>query len=89
MPTRAKTWLLAQERLPDVLLSDVVMPGEMDGLALAHHVRARYPGVQIVLMTGHAAQLATISADGFVVVPKPCSADALAATLAAAAAAAR
>lgn len=85
----AKTWLLSQHKLPDVLLSDVVMPGEMDGLALAHHVRARYPGVQIVLMTGHAAQLSTISADGFVVLPKPCSADALAATLAAATAAVR
>ena len=84
---QAKTWLLGQQRLPDVLLSDVVMPGEMDGLALAHHVRARYPGIRIVLMTGHAAQLATISADGFVVLPKPCSADALAATLAAAVAA--
>lgn len=85
----AKTWLQHQPRLPDVLLSDVVMPGEMDGLALAHHVRARYPDIRIVLMTGHAAQLSTIAADGFVVLPKPCSADALAATLAAATAALR
>jgi nitrogen-specific signal transduction histidine kinase len=80
----AKTWLQTQAQLPDVLLSDVVMPGEMDGMALAHHVRSRYPGIRIVLMTGHAAQLSALSADGFVVLPKPCSADALAATLAAA-----
>jgi CheY-like chemotaxis protein len=78
----AKTWLQTQAQLPDVLLSDVVMPGEMDGMALAHHVRSRYPGIRIVLMTGHAAQLSALSADGFVVLPKPCSADALAATLA-------
>ncbi|HZF78896.1 MAG TPA: ATP-binding protein [Rubrivivax sp.] len=85
----ARTWLHSQAQLPDVLLSDVVMPGEMDGMALAHHVRARYPAIRIVLMTGHAAQLSALSADGFVVLPKPCSADALAATLAAGAPAPR
>jgi DNA-binding NtrC family response regulator len=52
-------------------------------------VRSRYPGIRIVLMTGHAAQLSALSADGFVVLPKPCSADALAATLAAATTASR
>lgn len=36
----------------DVVLSDVRMPG-MDGLALLDHVRARMPGVPVVLLTAH------------------------------------
>ena len=68
----------APHELPDVLLSDVVMPGDMDGLALAQHVRRRHPGVRIVLMTGYAEQLDTIARQGFLVLPKPCSAEMLA-----------
>ncbi len=37
-----------------VMFSDVVLPGEMDGLALARSVKARYPHVPIVLTTGYA-----------------------------------
>ena len=35
----------------DVVLSDIVMPGE-DGVSLLAHVRAQYPTVQVVLITG-------------------------------------
>jgi len=43
-------------RAPDVsvLFSDVVLPGDMDGLLLARSVRARYPHLPIVLTTGYA-----------------------------------
>ncbi|WP_291297285.1 ATP-binding protein [Elioraea sp.] len=37
----------------DLLLSDVVMPGERDGLALAAHATAVTPGVPVVLMSGY------------------------------------
>jgi two-component system cell cycle sensor histidine kinase/response regulator CckA len=40
---------------PDVLVSDVTMPGEMDGLALAEALRARIPGLRVVLVSGYAA----------------------------------
>jgi two-component system cell cycle sensor histidine kinase/response regulator CckA len=40
---------------PDVLVSDVTMPGEMDGLALAEALRARIPGLPVVLVSGYAA----------------------------------
>lgn len=65
-------------QLPDALVSDVVMPGEMDGVGLARAVRARYPAMGIVLMTGYASQMEAIATLGFEVLPKPCSADMLA-----------
>jgi signal transduction histidine kinase/CheY-like chemotaxis protein len=74
----ARDWLAGASALPDVLLTDVVMPGAMDGLALAEHVRRNHPGVQIIIMTGYAEQIETISRLGFHIVPKPCSEEMLA-----------
>ena len=78
----AAEWLASQPGLPDVLLSDVVMPGEMDGLALAQWARSRFPGLRIILITGYAEQMESISRQGFEVIPKPCSAEMLAAAIA-------
>jgi CheY-like chemotaxis protein len=72
-------WLHEHPDLPDVVLSDVVMPGAMDGLALAEHISLRHPFLPIVLMTGYSEQLGTIERAGFDVIPKPCSAEVLAA----------
>lgn len=69
----AKEWLLAQQVLPELLLTDVVMPGEMDGLALARFARASFPSLPVLLMTGYAEQLDAITQAGFEVVPKPSS----------------
>ena len=41
----------------DAILSDVTMPGSMDGAGLAHAARARLPTVPVVLATGHAGAL--------------------------------
>lgn len=38
---------------PDVLLSDVRMPLEMDGIDLARHVRRDHPNIKIILLTSH------------------------------------
>ena len=38
----------------DLVLTDVVMPGAMDGLALAREVRSRHPSLKLLLMTGYA-----------------------------------
>jgi CheY-like chemotaxis protein len=38
----------------DVIFSDVVLPGDFDGLLLARTIRARYPDLPIVLTTGYA-----------------------------------
>lgn len=43
--------VLERERI-DILFSDVVMPGEMDGFALAQHVIGRWPSVKVLLTSG-------------------------------------
>ncbi|MEJ5991312.1 ATP-binding protein [Ramlibacter sp. PS3R-8] len=78
----AREWLAAQPKLPDLVLTDVVMPGEMDGLALAAHLKKSMPGLPVLLMTGYAERLDEIAAMGFEVLPKPCSAEILAAAIA-------
>ncbi|MBP3957319.1 response regulator [Gemmata sp. G18] len=46
---------------PDLVLTDVYMP-KMDGLALVEQVRDRFPGVPVVLMTGHGSEQVAVSA---------------------------
>ncbi len=41
----------------DLMLSDIMMPGGMNGIELARIVRARMPGIKIILTTGYAASL--------------------------------
>ena len=35
-----------------LLFTDIQMPGRMDGLTLAHAVRARWPSIKIILVSG-------------------------------------
>jgi len=35
----------------------VMMPGSMDGAAFAHAARARFPGLPVILATGHVGWL--------------------------------
>ena len=44
---------LAKESPPDVAFLDVEMPGEMNGLALGKRLKALYPKLNIVIITGH------------------------------------
>ena len=44
----------------DILFTDIVMPGGMDGIALAREARARHPYLQIVLTSGYAQGLTDI-----------------------------
>lgn len=55
----------------DIVLSDIRMPGDTDGIALARWVRARLPRLPVVLMTGYSAELAQAQALGLQVLPKP------------------
>jgi PAS domain S-box-containing protein len=48
--------ILASRRDIDVVFSDVIMPGALNGIDLAHRVLADYPTVAIVLASGFTAQ---------------------------------
>ncbi|HXC26411.1 MAG TPA: PAS domain S-box protein [Stellaceae bacterium] len=47
---------LANEDDIQLVLSDIVMPGTMNGVALARRVRSTYPHVAVLLTTGYAPQ---------------------------------
>jgi signal transduction histidine kinase len=54
----------------DVVLTDVVMPGPMDGVALARALRERHPRLPVVLISGYSAALDAV--DDLTVLRKPC-----------------
>src|SRR4051794_14932215 len=60
----------------DLVFSDIVMPG-MSGLELARLIREHHPETPIVLATGYSDRAATALAEGFVLLQKPYSLDAL------------
>jgi two-component system NtrC family sensor kinase len=62
---------------PDLVFSDVSMPGEMDGIQLAHEIRRRWPSLPVVLLTGYATRVHDATAAGFRVLSKPVGAQAL------------
>jgi PAS domain S-box-containing protein len=61
---------LASERDIQLVLSDIVMPGSMSGVALARRVRSAYPHVAVLLTTGYAPQQELID-DALAVLRKP------------------
>jgi YesN/AraC family two-component response regulator len=44
--------MLCRERLPDIVVTDIDMPG-MDGITMAEEIRRLNPAVEIILMTGY------------------------------------
>jgi PAS domain S-box-containing protein len=68
--------LLADGTKIDLVFSDIVMPGTIDGVGLASEVQARYPHLPVILTTGYsdAAQAAPPSLP---ILRKPFDADAL------------
>jgi signal transduction histidine kinase/ActR/RegA family two-component response regulator len=69
----ALAWLAHASAQVDLLLTDVVMPGGIDGIALVQAVRERYPALKVLMMTGYAEQIDTITRMGHDVLPKPFS----------------
>jgi PAS domain S-box-containing protein len=45
--------VLQAGQLPDVVFTDIVMAGPMDGLGLARVLRERHPGLPVILTTGY------------------------------------
>jgi PAS domain S-box-containing protein len=62
--------LLAGPNDVNVVFTDIVMPGDMDGLALAHTIQERYAGLPVLLATGYSSAAARAAAE-FPVLRKP------------------
>jgi CheY-like chemotaxis protein len=78
----ALEWLADKRHAPDLVLTDVMMSGAMDGIGLAQALRASAPELPVLLMTGYAERIDEATSLGFEVLPKPCSAEALSAAIA-------
>jgi CheY-like chemotaxis protein len=62
--------VLEVSNAPDVLITDVKMPGAMDGFALAAHARQGKPGLKVIVTSGHAGPSAAVGvADAFIAKP--------------------
>jgi DNA-binding NtrC family response regulator len=46
--------ILERENSVRIVLTDIQLPGSMDGLRLAHHVRDRYPPTVLLITSGGA-----------------------------------
>ncbi|MGH1572434.1 ATP-binding protein [Methylobacterium sp. P31] len=63
--------LLERSSGADILVSDLVMPGGMDGLAFANEARRRWPGLPVILVSGYSASAARVTELGYPLYMKP------------------
>jgi PAS domain S-box-containing protein len=54
---------LAEGSRVDLVFSDIVMPGTIDGVGLAREIRSRYPNLPVVLTTGYSDAALAAPAD--------------------------
>ncbi len=66
----------------EVLFTDVTMPGSMDGIRLAHHVRGRWPPVKIIVASGMIGGHLQVLPTGSLFLSKPYAPEALTIALA-------
>ncbi|MDQ0135556.1 PAS domain S-box-containing protein [Neorhizobium galegae] len=65
---------LASDAEPDLMFSDIMMPGGINGVDLAKEVKQRHPKLPILLTSGHADALkSAATAEGVEILPKPYS----------------
>ena len=64
-----------------LVLSDVVIPGDVNGLDLARTLRDRRPELPVILVTGYSIYAPKVMAEGFALIEKPYRRDVLAASL--------
>jgi two-component system NtrC family sensor kinase len=55
----------------DLVFSDILMPGGMNGLDLAREIGERFPGIPVLLATGYSASAQDAVRHGVVVLQKP------------------
>jgi len=69
---------LANARDIDLILSDIMMPGGVNGLQLAREIRRRYPTIPILLTTGYVESASDVTDGEFNVLLKPYTLESLA-----------
>jgi CheY-like chemotaxis protein len=69
--------LLGQGRRFDLVLSDIQMPGRLNGIDLAEKVRGTWPSQRIALMTGYADEFERARHTGVTILAKPFNIDEL------------
>lgn len=66
--------VLASDAEPDLMFSDIMMPGGINGVDLAKEVKQRHPKLPILLTSGYADVLkSAATAEGVEILPKPYS----------------
>ena len=68
--------LLADGANVDLVFSDIVMPGAIDGVSLANELRSRYPTLPVILTTGY-SDAAKAAPSDLKIVHKPFDSDTL------------
>jgi|SRR5262245_343195 len=63
--------LLGNDPMIDLVFSDILMPGGMNGLELGHAIRHQYPAMPVLLATGYSSSARDAVRQGFVVLQKP------------------
>jgi CheY-like chemotaxis protein len=81
---RAAMELLDGGARPDLVFSDIVMAGDLNGLGLARRIRETWPSLPVLLTTGYSREAEAIG-DEFAVLAKPYQLSDLGAALQAAA----
>jgi two-component system NtrC family sensor kinase len=73
--------LIEAGRRFDLVFSDVVMPGGMSGLDLAHRLQDIRPGLPVLLATGYSHAVQEGAGKTFTIIPKPYTAAKIAAAI--------
>lgn len=63
--------LIEREGDVDLVFSDILMPGEMNGLELADHLRQQFPHIAVLLTTGYSTSAQDAVREGFELLQKP------------------
>jgi two-component system NtrC family sensor kinase len=55
----------------DLVFSDIVMPGDLNGVDLARIIRSHHPALPVLLATGYSAVAQSAMDEGFTILRKP------------------
>ena len=73
----AQPWLTDHHQRIDLVISDVIMPGQISGIDLVAMIRREYPSLAVLLVTGYTKELCRAIEEGIAVLPKPFGAETL------------